>query len=169
MNPAFHLYQLQKVDSQIFSLDNRLREISDLLKNDLELQLANQALLEKSESLNSANLKLKEIEQKILSKRNKLEQSESSLYAGNIKNPKELQDMQKEVASLKTVISDYENEQMEQMFMIEMIEKELKTCETQLRTKRTAFDARQNLLSEESNKIINNKSKLTKFLCLVMV
>ncbi len=160
MNPAFHLYQLQKVDSQIFSLDNRLREISDLMKNDLELQLANQALSEKSDSLNSASLKLKEIEQKILSKRNKLEQSESSLYAGNIKNPKELQDLQKEVASLKTVISDYENEQMEQMFMIEMIEKELKTCEIQLRTTRTAFDARQNLLSEESNKIINNKSKL---------
>jgi len=160
MNPAFHLYQLQKVDSQINSLDSRLREISNLLKNDTELQLANQALIEKSESLNSANFILKDIEQKIQSKRNKLKQSESSLYAGNIKNPKELQDLQKEVASLKSVISDYENEQMEQMIVIEQIEEELKTCENHLRTARAAFGVKQNILTEESNKIDNQKNKL---------
>ena len=160
MNQVFHLYQLQKVDSQIISLDNRIREISDLLKNDTELQLANKVFTDKSESLTSANLMLKAIEQKIQSKRNKLEQSESSLYAGNIKNPKELQDLQKEVASLKSVISDYENEQMEQMILIEQIEEEVKTCENQLKTTLVAYEDKQNNLAEESKKIEISKSKL---------
>lgn len=160
MNQAFHLYQLQKVDSQIISLDNRLREISELLQNDTELQVANQAFADKSEHLTSANRLLKDIEQKIQSKRNKLEQSESSLYAGNIKNPKELQDLQKEVAALKSVISDYENEQMEQMILIEQIEEEVKTCENQLKTTLATYEDKQNDLSEESKKIEVNKSKL---------
>lgn len=160
MNPAFHLYQLQKVDSQINSLEIRLKDVADQLKNDSEIKAATQALQEISSSLSAANLILQSIEQKIQSKRNKLEQSESSLYAGNIKNPKELQDLQKEVASLKSVISDYENEQMEQMIVIEQIEEELKTCENHLRTARASFGVKQNILTEESNKIDNQKNKL---------
>lgn len=160
MNSAFHLYQLQKVDSQINLLDIRLKEIADLLRNDSEIQAATQALFEVSSSLSAANSVLQSIEQKIRTKRNKLEQSESSLYAGNIKNPKELQDLQKEVASLKSVISEYENEQMEQMILIEQIEKEKSIHEDQLNSANKKFELRQKDLVEESKRIETQRSKL---------
>lgn len=160
MNSAFHLYQLQKVDSQINLLDIRLKEIADLLRNDSEIQAATQALFEVSSSLSAANSVLQDIEQKIRTKRNKLEQSESSLYAGNIKNPKELQDLQKEVASLKSVISEYENEQMEQMILIEQIEKEKNIHEDQLNSANKKLELRQKDLVEESKRIETQRSKL---------
>ncbi len=160
MNSAFHLYQLQKVDSQINLLDIRLKEIADLLRNDSEIQAATQALFEVSSSLSAANSVLQGIEQKIRTKRNKLEQSESSLYAGNIKNPKELQDLQKEVASLKSVISEYENEQMEQMILIEQIEKEKNIHEDQLNSANKKLELRQKDLVEESKRIETQRSKL---------
>lgn len=160
MNSAFHLYQLQKVDSQINLLDIRLKEIADLLRNDSEIQAATQALFEVSSSLSAANSVLQGIEQKIRTKRNKLEQSESSLYAGNIKNPKELQDLQKEVASLKSVISEYENEQMEQMILIEQIEKEKSIHEDQLNSANKKLELRQKDLVEESKRIETQRSKL---------
>jgi len=160
MNSAFHLYQLQKVDSQINLLDIRLKEIADLLRNDSEIQAATQALFEVSSSLSAANSVLQSIEQKIRTKRNKLEQSESSLYAGNIKNPKELQDLQKEVASLKSVISEYENEQMEQMILIEQIEKEKSIHEDQLNSANKKLELRQKDLVEESKRIETQRSKL---------
>ena len=160
MNSAFHLYQLQKVDSQINLLDIRLKEIADLLRNDSEIQAATQALFEVSSSLSAANSVLQSIEQKIRTKRNKLEQSESSLYAGNIKNPKELQDLQKEVASLKSVISEYENEQMEQMILTEQIEKEKSIHEDQLNSANKKLELRQKDLVEESKRIETQRSKL---------
>lgn len=160
MNSAFHLYQLQKVDSQINLLDIRLKEIADLLRNDSEIQTATQALFEVSSSLSAANSVLQCIEQKIRTKRNKLEQSESSLYAGNIKNPKELQDLQKEVASLKSVISEYENEQMEQMILIEQLEKEKRIHDDQLNSANKKLELRQKDLVEESKRIETQRSKL---------
>lgn len=160
MNPAFHLYQLQKVDSQINSLEIRLKDVADQLKNDSEIKAATQALQEISSSLSAANLILQSIEQKIQSKRNKLEQSESSLYAGNIKSPKELQDLQKEVASLKSVIAEYENEQMEQMMLIEQIEKDTIIRKGQLNTANAELEEKQKVLVEESRRIETQKSKL---------
>jgi len=160
MNSAFHLYQLQKVDSQINLLDIRLKEIADLLRNDSEIQAATQALFEVSSSLSAANSVLQGIEQKIRTKRNKLEQSESSLYAGNIKNPKELQDLQKEVASLKSVISEYENELMEQMILIEQLEKEKRIHDDQLNSANKKLELRQKDLVEESKRIETQRSKL---------
>lgn len=160
MNPAFHLYQLQKIDSQIISLESRLKEIADLIKGDSVLNAANQAYKDISATLNSANSTLQDIELKILTKRNKLEQSESSLYGGKIKSPKELQDLQKEVASLKTVISEYENEQMEHMMLVEQLEKETKTSENQLNAARSIFEEKKKLLLEDSGRIENKKIKL---------
>jgi len=103
---------------------------------------------------------LQSIEQKIRTKRNKLEQSESSLYAGNIKNPKELQDLQKEVASLKSVISEYENELMEQMILIEQLEKEKRIHDDQLNSANKKLELRQKDLVEESKRIETQRSKL---------
>lgn len=160
MNPSFHLYQLQKIDSQISSLEHKLKENLALLNENSELIKAQSLFAHKSSEIKSANISVKEIEQKILIKRNKLEQSESSLYAGKIKNPKELQDLQKEIASLKGVINSYEDEQLEQMVLLENLEKELESCNELLSATRVNFEEKQTRLGAAQKEIETEKSKL---------
>jgi predicted nucleic acid-binding Zn-ribbon protein len=59
------------------------------------------------------------IEQEVESKRSKLEQSENNLYSGRVHVPKELQDIQNEVASLKRFIAGLEDKQLEAMLTVE--------------------------------------------------
>lgn len=161
MNTPFDLLQLQKIDSRLTALNQRLLEISFLLKNNPALNSAKNALEITANEVKSATDVLKLIESKILDKRNKLEQSESSLYGGKIKNPKELQDLQKEISSIKIVLSSLEDEQFNLMISAE--EKEschneaiVKYNEASIENERIIND-----LTKEANGINQEKNKLT--------
>ena len=52
----------------------------------------------------------------------KIEQSEASLYSGNVTNPKELQDLQNEAAALKRYLVTLEDRQLEAMLEVETAE-----------------------------------------------
>lgn len=119
MSQSFHLFQLQKVDSLIDQSEARINEINALLQQDSRLQAANTLLVEKQEILKRSQSQLKKIEFEVASKRAKLEQSEENLYSGRIRVPKELQDLQNEVASLKRIISSLEDQQLEAMLQVE--------------------------------------------------
>lgn len=123
MNTPFLLFQLQKVDTKIQKYHSRLAEIATQLKNDPALSTAMKQFENSRREFQIAEKGVQIIESKIQEKRNKLAQSESSLYGGMIKNPKDLQDLQKEIASIKGVISSLEDEQIELMLILE--EKEL--------------------------------------------
>lgn len=127
MNTPFHLYQLQKIDSRLVAIDNRSKEISRLLENDPVLIESRSNLETIKQELEKASALLHTIESKILDRRNKLEQSESSLYSGMIKNPKELQDLQKEIASINASIALMEDEQMNAMLNVEEKEKKFQS------------------------------------------
>jgi len=124
MSQAFHLFQLQKIDSQIDQTNVRIQEIQRLLQQDERLQTANTFLAEKQAALKQSQLQVKRIEQEVASKRAKLEQSEENLYSGRIHVPKELQDIQNEVASLKRIISGLEDQLLEAMLRVEADEEE---------------------------------------------
>ncbi len=119
MNPAAHLYQLQKKDSRLKAIEDRLVEIESELADDTlrtEAQSSEnsaRSILDRSRSL------LRSIEDEVQSVRIKLETSEASLYSGRIQNPKELQDIQNEIASLKRRIAHLEDEQLKAMIQVE--------------------------------------------------
>src|SRR5687768_18403957 len=60
----------------------------------------------------------------------KIEQTESSLYGGRVHNPKELQDLQKDVASLKRHLSTLEERELEAMLVAETTEKDLQNAKS---------------------------------------
>jgi len=119
MSQAFHLFQLQKIDSQMDQLNARIAEIQRFLESDERLQASRMILEEKQEILRKSQIHLKRIEQDVAAKRAKLEQSENNLYSGRVHIPKELQDIQSEVASLKRFISGLEDQQLEAMLKVE--------------------------------------------------
>ena len=137
-NPSFHLFQLQKIDTRIDALTKRLTEI-DRMRND---NSARQEIEHALAQLNNAYAQQKKnydlIEEKAHAKKMKIEQSESSLYGGLVKNPKELQDLQTEIKLLKQSVSTLEDEQLEQLVEMETTEAQVTSIQNSL----TEFDAK---------------------------
>jgi hypothetical protein len=161
MNPTFHLFQLQKIDTQLDLLDNHLESIAFSLKNDSNVQSAKLLLGQRTHELSLLKDKLKSYEERIQTKRNKVEQSESSLYAGNIKNPKELQDLQKEIESIKSSINILEEEQLGLMLEIENSEKEVNIASQEYSIAVSEFENNNRLLIEEKTTLEQEKTRLS--------
>src|SRR5512145_881851 len=126
MSAALGLYRLQQVDSQIDQVQSRLKAIRQLLENDAELRLASEQALTAENELKEAERLLKLTEQEVEKQRIKLQQTEASLYGGMVHNPKELQDLQKDVASLKRHLETLEDRELEAMQVVETAEKKSK-------------------------------------------
>lgn len=160
-NPSFHLFQLQKIDTKIDALTKRLNEI-ERMRND------NSFRMEIEKSLSSINATYSEqkmnydvIEEKVLAKKLKIEQTESSLYGGLVKNPKELQDLQTEIKLLKQSMATLEDNQLQQLVDMESTEEQVKTVENALKD----FDAKlaielSSFFTEESEKKVEKERLL---------
>lgn len=123
-NSTFHLFQLQKIDSRIDLLNKRLGEISAIRNNNAERKILETNLDSIKQSVSLIKKSYKDLEEKVNAKKLKIEQSEASLYGGTITNPKELQDLQKEVQSIKQAISSLEDDQLQNLIEIESVEKQ---------------------------------------------
>lgn len=123
MSAALGLYRLQQVDSQIDQVQSRLKAIRQLLDNDAELLSANEQSAAAESQLKEAERLLNQTEQEVERQRIKLQQTEASLYGGLVHNPKELQDLQKDVVSLKRHLETLEDRQLEAMQVVETAEK----------------------------------------------
>lgn len=132
MSLSFHLFQLQKLDTQVSSATSRIAEINRLLAQNEPLVQAQSHLDSAADRLKTARAKLREVEISVHNKRIKAEQSEAVLYGGTVKNPKELQDLQTEIAALKRAIGQLEDSQLELMVAVEEAEQNFRGDEAQL-------------------------------------
>ena len=115
MSAALGIFRLQQVDSRMDEIRARLDEIRQILENDEEVRQT-KAEVEEVNSVHQGTLKtLKRAEAEVEQQKIKIQQSESHLYSGSVKNPKELQDLQNEVASLKRYLETLEDRQLEAM------------------------------------------------------
>lgn len=150
MSAALGLYRLQQVDSQMDAIRARLKAIRETLENDQELRAATEALSAAETLYKQASLDLKQREAEFEKQSIKIEQTESSLYGGNVKSPKELQDLQTEAASLKKHLGTLEERELESMLRAEEAEKSLALAKARL------ADVQSNL--REQNRDLANES-----------
>lgn len=150
-NPIFHLFQLQKLDIRLDALHSRLKEINVILSNDKSVIEAQEQFFLVSSILSETKKASGEIEEQIKIRKLKIEQSESSLYSGIIKNPKELQDVQKEIASIKSTIASLEDKELVKMVEIDDLEREYLIAENTLNLRKDQSLERNNELIIESN------------------
>jgi predicted nucleic acid-binding Zn-ribbon protein len=115
MSTALHLFRLQQVDSRLSRVTQRLAEIQAQLENNPELLSARQQLADCQVKEREAGKALKLTENETLTQRIKLEQAEASLYSGRIQSPKELQDLQNDIAALKRQLTRLEDQELEAM------------------------------------------------------
>jgi predicted nucleic acid-binding Zn-ribbon protein len=115
MSATLGLYRLQLVDSRMDAIRTRLEEIRLILENDEELRRVKQQVTTSEDVHKSTLQKLRQAEAEVEKQKLKIEQSEASLYSGTVKNPKELQELQNESASLKRYLVTLEERQLEAM------------------------------------------------------
>lgn len=115
MSASLGLYRLQVVDSRLDEIRARLNEILQLLENDTEMKKALARVDKADNAHNKTWQSLIKAEQEVRAQKIKIEQSEAKLYSGSVKNPKELQDLQHEVAALKRYLDTLEDRQLEAM------------------------------------------------------
>jgi hypothetical protein len=101
MSRAEDLYHLQQLDSEWDARQQRLLDIETALKDDRALREARRTLDTAKKHAQKWYITQRDLELAIESLSDKMSRSEKRLYGGKVKNPKELADLQAEIASLK--------------------------------------------------------------------
>lgn len=122
MSQVITLFRLQKIDTRRDQVAARLAEIEKILSEDLALLEAQQKASAAEEALKLNRQALKLAEDTVQAQNIKIEQTEAALYGGRIQNPKELQDLQNDLASLKRYLRTLEDQQLEAMVVLEEAE-----------------------------------------------
>lgn len=119
MSQAKTLYQLQEIDLQIIRSTKKLDEIALALADNKVVQQAKKQVEIAESALKPLRTQNKNLELEIQSTASKSKATENRLYSGNVKNPKELQEMQQEIDSLKKRNDELEEQLLDIMMQIE--------------------------------------------------
>ena len=160
MSAALGLYRLQQVDSQIDQIQARLKTIRETLQNDGATRSASAAFDSAQTHSQTTGRGLKTAEAEFEKQRLKIEQAESSLYGGKVHNPKELQDLQNDVASLKRHLATLENLELEAMMAHETAENELQTTKKNLEQAQASASDQHSDLTKESGTLQKENERL---------
>jgi predicted nucleic acid-binding Zn-ribbon protein len=160
MSAALGLFRLQQVDSQMDQIRARLKTIDETLQNDLELRGAMEFFAGAEERLAAAEREMKSSDAEVEKQRIKIQQAEASLYGGAVHNPKELQDLQKDVASLKRHLETLESRELDTMTAVELAEVELKAAAAALEKVRADRSVQNIDLTKESDALQKDLERL---------
>jgi predicted nucleic acid-binding Zn-ribbon protein len=128
MTKAELLLDLQDVDAVIDRLTRRLNEIKAALHETDELIAARSALHAAEESVTHKRAHRKDLELADATLETRIKQADQRLYGGTVKNPKELLDLQNDIASLKKQKNTLDDQLFAAMMALEEAETQLKTC-----------------------------------------
>jgi len=160
MSQTSILYRLQQIDSQIDNVRASLQNVEKELNDNTPVQLAQENLAQVEQKYQEEIKRQRLYENKVVDVRVKIELSEASLYGGKIQNPKELQDLQNEIASLKRLIGTIEDQELEAMMAVEEAEGaslHAKEALISVQTKQIEYNAK---LSGERSKLLQQIERL---------
>ena len=119
MSQARVLYDLQQIDTEVRTRKQRLGEVLRLQREPAVLLEARERVQIADHDLLGARAHHKDLTLEIAGLNDKAGRSESKLYSGSVKNPKELADLQHEVESLGRRRVALEDEALMAMMVVE--------------------------------------------------
>lgn len=153
MSQVHQLYKLQQIDSEINEKKKRLGEVLQLQKGNPALNSARARLETAVSDLNQWKAKQQDKNLELKSLRDKRKSSENRLYSGNVKNPKELSDLQTEIESLGRRVDSLEEELLEIMIYLEDAETEHTTSEEAVTKLEAQWETETGGLKAEQNEL----------------
>ncbi len=145
------LHRLQQLDTERDAKEARLTEIETALKDDTALREARQALEKAEKRAREWEIKQRDLELQMASLSDKTSRSEKRLYSGKVTNPKELADLQAEVASLKRRRQRLEDSLLEAMIEREQAEETRDEARAHLEQVESTWTTRQEALTAEQD------------------
>ncbi|NWF69842.1 MAG: hypothetical protein HXY40_12225 [Chloroflexi bacterium] len=151
MSQAEALYRLQMIDVALLQAQQRLKTIDAALSDDHQVAAARQAVAKAQQKLQPLRAQAHNLELEVQSNLSKTGVTEEQLYSGRVRNPKELQDMQQEIAALKKRKGELEDHLLAVMMEVEEAENHLAACEAQLKSAQSQQSgAEEQLLQEQA-------------------
>lgn len=160
MSQSSNLYRLQQIDTMLDQAAARLDEIDNQLNDRSALMQVEEAYQASQEALSIERKKLTQAENEVRDQRMKIEQDESSLYSGKMHNPKELQDLQNEVASLKRYLVVLEDRQIERMIATEEAEAAAQSAKAAFETAQAKMIEQHAQLNGQKSSFLRDKERL---------
>lgn len=149
MSASFGLFRLQKVDSRIGQVEAQLAKIRETLENDSELRSAMEQVKAAEMDQRESERARRRSEAEAHEQQIKIQQIESSLYSGNVRNPKELQDLQADVVSLKKHLGTLEDRELEAMARAESAQAAWQAAQEKLKQVQARLGAEHQKLTAE--------------------
>ncbi|MBM3149543.1 MAG: hypothetical protein FJ022_03370 [Chloroflexi bacterium] len=119
MTVAKRLYELQQIDLDIQAKQEALGEIGRQLGESASLNEARLQLIAAEEHLAALTKQQREVEWELDDFGNNVKQLSEKLYAGKIKNPKELLGLEHEVGTLRSMLKQREDKLLDLMSEVE--------------------------------------------------
>jgi predicted nucleic acid-binding Zn-ribbon protein len=154
------LYRLQQIDSQLDNALIALKNVEKELSDNSSSHEAHESLLAAEQRYQAAVKQQRESENKSYDVRVKIELSDAALYGGKVQNPKELQDLQNEIASLKRLIITLEDHELEAMLTVEDAESKLSQAKNALQEVEAKQIERKAVLNGEKTKLMGQIERL---------
>lgn len=153
MSQALALYRLQEIELGILRFQKRLNEIAQTLADSRAVAEAQQQVLTVQQALTPLQTHARNLELEIQSNTDKIRAADQHLYSGRVRNPKEMQDMQQEIQSLKKRGSDLEDSLLEVMQKVEDMEASLTEAQTVLQQATAEWESQNRQLLDEQTRL----------------
>lgn len=119
MSIATQLYRVQIHDLAIAQRLTRIQAIQALLGDDEQVQAAQRVLDDAEKALKPFQIRSRDLELEMEGIAQKIKLADENLYSGRIKNPKEMTEVQDEIAALQRHRSQLEGELLDAMIAID--------------------------------------------------
>jgi len=153
MSQVGQLYRLQQIDTEIRDKKARLGEVLRLQTETAELLAARAGAKEAAAELQTWQTQQRGLNLELAGVNDKARRSEQRLYSGNVKNPKELTDLQNEIEALGRRRAALEDEIIEAMIMVEDVQATKAEADELLATVQTQWEQSQSRLRADQNEL----------------
>ena len=160
MSREANLRRLQDVDSESDKAQSRLAEIEAALGENEAVQQARAAAEHTEEQARKLGVQQRDLELEIQGLIAKIQRVEQQLYSGTVKNPKELADLQEEVASLKRRQQKLEDDLLEVMIQKEEAQAAQAEAQTQRDQTEAEWSTHQTDLTDEKQALQERLAEL---------
>ena len=143
------LFRLQEIDLELDAHRARLQSIEQALGDNPAVNAARLQASSAREKVNSARAQARSTDLDLQAVNEKISDAEKRLYSGLIANPKELRDLEQDLASLRRRGAAVEEQVLQAMIATESAEGQMAVVETKLQqAEAAAFQTHKDLLDE---------------------
>ena len=160
MSPARGLYQVQQLELAIIEHTKEIKAINARLQNNQEIKALQAQFNAAQSSLELIVKRVKEVELQIEAVVTKRQATETRLYSGSVKNPKELQDMQMEMDALTRRRAELDDQLLLLMMEQEEAHQTSHHSETALKEARDKQETEHQSLRKEKTRLTEKVQQL---------